>query len=195
MSKGLEAARAKVPCPECGVEISGNNLSRHRASKHAASSNGTAGRKPGSTLSPAQRKQFSSLHARSRAVGRYLDQLEAMSDARANGQRFRTGAALGRLEGFPNFSSDPDEIERAADQIQAQADEAASSVAALRLVQRAIELREVANELRETGGVNEIEQTFIAVAAEWAEANGISYAAFRSMGVTAGVLRAAGIAP
>jgi len=194
-AKGLEAARAPVKCPECGQQITRNNLQRHRVSKHgvAPSSNGV-GRAKGQTLTAAQRKTFASKHVASRAIGSYLEQLDVESEQRANGHRSSRGAYLGRLAGFPNWSHDPDEIERAADAIAERALEVPSYVKALELQQRVLELREIATELRE-GDHDRLEQEFVAVAAAWASERGISYAAFRVMGVPARVLKAAGISP
>jgi len=185
MSNDMEAARAKVACPECGREIGRNNLKRHRAT-HGVASNGK--------VPKARAKAALSTMKRSRIVGRYLDQLDLMSEQRANGQRRHKGVPLGALPGFASHSMDPDEIDRAADVIEASAQDA-TAVKALRMLQRVIELREAAANLRETGGVDVLEQDFIAVAGEWAAENGISYAAFRAMGVSAAVLRDAGIMP
>jgi len=191
----MSAARTPVACPECGQQITRNNLQRHRVSKHGvkASTNG-AGRKAGQTLTAAQRKTFASKHVASRAIGAYLEQLDVESEARADGRRSSRGAYLGRLEGFPNWSHDPDEIERAADAIAERALEVPSYVKALELQQRVLELREIAAEVRD-GGAAAVEQEFVAVAAAWAAERGISDAAFRVMGVPARVLKAAGISP
>jgi|SRR5215471_1159193 len=176
----MEAARAKVACPECGREIGRNNLKRHRATHGSAMSNGKG------------KASKLSMPKQSRMIGRYLDRLDEMSEQRANGKRHHKGVPLGALPGFASHSTDPDEIDRAADTIEARAQEA-TAVKALRMLQRVIELREAAANLRETGGVDAVEQDFIAVAASWAAENGISYAAFRAMGVSAAVLRDAGI--
>lgn len=192
MAGDMTAARAKVHCPECGREIGRNNLVRHRRTHGVESSNGTRGRAKGQTLSTESRKRFASNNQRSRAVGRYLDDLESRSDERANGKRRMKGVSLGALKGFPAHSTDPDQIDAAADQIEATAQDA-SSVRALRLLQRVIDLRESAIALRETGGIDVLERDFIAVAAQWAADNGIGYAAFRAMGVPASVLKDAGV--
>ena len=195
--KALIAARAPVPCPECGKQIGRNNLVRHRRTHgvDVPSSNGR-GRAKGTTLTAAQRKRFNSERERSRIVGAYLEQLDVESEQRASGRRYSArGAHLGALPGFPNFSADPDEIERAAAAIAERALEVPSYVKALELQQRVLELRQIAGELRETGGVDQLEQQFVEVAAAWATERGISYQAFRVMGVPARVLKAAGISP
>jgi hypothetical protein len=187
-------SREQVACPECGKRVTRNNLNRHRATHgvEAPSSNGS-GRKAGTRLSAASRKRFASAHAQSKAVGSYLESLAEQSETRRNGGRRARGANLGRLKGFPNWSDDPDTIDAAADAIAANGDEVASYVAALRLQQRALDLHAVADELRGGSGPGAIEAAFIEVAGAWAAEHGISYAAFRAMGVPAAVLREAGV--
>ena len=189
-------AREPVECPECGREIGRNNLKRHLVARHGAKpSTSGAGRAKGQTLTAAQRKQFNSRMEQSRIVGAYLEQLDVESEQRANGRRYSSrGAHLGALPGFPNFSADPDEIERAAAAIAERALEVPSYVKALELQQRVLELRQIAGELRE-GDADRLEQQFVEVAAAWATERGISYQAFRVMGVPARVLKAAGISP
>jgi hypothetical protein len=181
----MSAARVKVPCPDCGREIGKNNLKRHRATHGAPSTKGSGKARKGRS---AQGSQM----ARSKVVGAYLEQLDVLSEQRSQGRAGRRGAPLGRLEGFPNWSEDPDEIERAADAIGERALEVSSYVKALELQQRVLELRAIAVELRESPG-DVLEAQFVEVAAAWASERGISYDAFRVMGVPARVLREAGV--
>lgn len=191
MAKGngdMSAARAPRACEVCGREVSGNNYARHLATHDGGKSKSKS-----APAARAKRNGQGAAMAASKAIGAYLAQLDEQSEHRANGHRSKRGATLGRLKGFPNFSEDPDEIERAADAIAAQSDEVSSYVRALKLQQRVIELREIAADLRDGTGPAAIEAAFVDVAAAWAESNGISYAAFRAMGVPAAVLREAGV--
>lgn len=181
---GLVAARAPVACPDCGRQISGNNLSRHRAAAHGTEAPTTKA----STNGRARHAKAAAF-----AVGRYLALLDEESEQRQNGKRRGRGVNLGALKGFPAHTDDPDVIHKAADAIAAKALEVPSYVAALKLQQRVVDLRRRAEEIRTGDGPDAIEAAFVAEAAAWAEANGIGYAAFRAMGVPAAVLRDAGI--
>jgi hypothetical protein len=186
MATKAKAKRPSIPCPECGRAMTSNNLARHRRAAHDVEP------EP-STNGHRSTAVTSSTYARSKAIGAYLALVDEQSDARRNGQRMKRGANLGRLAGFPNFTDDPDVIDAAADALAERARDTPSYIGALRQQQRAIELRQLADELRNGSESDEIEAAFVAVAAVWAAANGISYGAFRVMGVPAAVLREAGI--
>jgi len=121
-------------------------------------------------------------HELGRGIGRYLDELEAGAAA---------GVHIGPGRGI---SRDPDEIDAHAEKIEAELAESTSSIKRLRLRQRVLDLRAVADAIRanDDGSARDY---FVAHAADWATENGISYAAFRDQGVPADVLREAGIEP
>jgi hypothetical protein len=89
---------------------------------------------------------------------------------------------------------------RTADFIRQQLDaipkvmETADPVTKLQLIQKRIDLE---SELERLSGasvdIGALEQAFVEVAAAYSEAKGISYAAWREIGVDAGVLKKAGI--
>jgi hypothetical protein len=112
----------------------------------------------------------------SKGIGRYLDELDA-------------GALSVHLGPRRGLTRDPDEIDEYAEKIEAELAETTSSIKRLRLRQKVIDLRGVADALRQSTGP----AFFVEHAADWADANGISYAAFRDLGVPADVLREAGI--
>lgn len=178
--------RALKACPICGREMTGNNLARHVATHET----GTA--KPAPAPAASTNGDGRSRRAVSMIIGGYLDERAAHSAGRNGGRRRTNGVALGALPDFPAFSSDPDEIDRAADVIERTATTDKSSLMQLRIRQRVRTLRYEAEMLRE-GAAQSWESEFVEVAAAWADANGIEYDTFREMGVPAGVLRRAGI--
>jgi hypothetical protein len=189
------ANRATVACPECGREMTSNNIARHVATHSNGTMKGTAkakvngsGKRMGRPAGPLSKKQLTNF-TMSKTVGRYLDLLADESEYGRSGT-----VRLGRLEGFPAATNDPDVVEAAAAMISQTADETTSRIRELELRQRVLDLRAMAEELRE-GTALELEEAFVKVAAVWAAERGITYAAFREMGVTARVLKAAGIAP
>jgi hypothetical protein len=186
--------RALKACPICGREMTGNNLARHVAAHETGTARTTAHRSTNAETPPAASTNGDgrSTRAVSLIIGGYLDERAAHSAGRNGGRRRTNGVALGALPNFPNFSSDPDEIDRAADAIERTATTDKSSLAQLRIRQRVRTLRWEAEMLRE-GAAQSWESEFVEVAAAWADANGIEYDTFREMGVPAGVLRRAGI--
>jgi hypothetical protein len=112
--------------------------------------------------------------AEGRAVREYLDALRANKPKRG---RKRT----------------PDSIKKRLDAIDAELMEA-DPLGELRLVQ---ERRDLVAELESMGQVvdlDAVEQAFVNVAASYSARQGISYASWREVGVSAAVLKRAGIA-
>jgi hypothetical protein len=117
----------------------------------------------------------------SKGIGRYLEELE-------QGRNGTSAITLG-----PGWrTSDPDEIEARANELVVEMAQEPSVIKRLKMTQRARDLLDHADRLR--GEPDEDARAFfIEHAAAWAEANGISYGAFRDMGVPAAVLKEAGI--
>lgn len=72
----------------------------------------------------------------------------------------------------------------------------ARNVEFVHLFQEKLNLEERLRELKAPGlGLDEAEKAFIEHAAEWAKAKKVSYSALRAVGVSAAVLRSAGMSP
>jgi len=133
---------------------------------------------------PAKKKRsMSAEHKAALAVGRqqgrivrdYLEALEAYKPKRG---RKRTPATIGaRLEAIDSARVTASPLQR------------------LELVQERLDLEDELAVL-EAGGENisELEAGFVEVAAEYSDRKGISYTAWRQIGVDASVLRSAGLA-
>lgn len=122
-------------------------------------------------------------------IGAYLD---AVRNAAVNGKTYRPGVVvLGALPGFPQATSDPAVIADAIKLYEKRAQDAPSAIVELKARQKIIDLTaalEVASK-----STSDLEANFIANAGAWAAENGISYAAFRTMGIPARVLKAANV--
>lgn len=169
----MSQARAPKVCPECGREVSANNLARHL---------GTHGIKSETPKRTRKRKQTSG--SISRGIGRYLDAVEYGAP---NGL-----VSLGALDGFPGTTRDPEVVARAIEVIRGRADEG-SAVQRLKRQQRIITLTRQLETLETEGTEDDAHAFFVEHAAEWAEENGVGYSAFRAMGVAPSVLAEAGI--
>lgn len=138
---------------------------------------GTSARRGGHRPMPPERQ----------AVRAYLDELRERALS-GNG----THVTLGRLDGFPPATDDPDVVERAALTIRARADNAQSSLRELELRQRARTLEAAARRMR-TADDSAVDG-FIEHGAKYSIEYGVEYATWREIGVPAAVLKQAGIA-
>ena len=71
--------------------------------------------------------------------------------------------------------------------------ESADSVGRLHLVQERIDLQKAVDAAEQNVDIGELESAFVSIAASYSERKGISYQAWREVGVDARVLRSAGI--
>jgi hypothetical protein len=92
----------------------------------------------------------------------------------------------------PAWTKDPETVRTAAAWLRERVTKE-QGVKRLRTLQRVRDLEYAAELLEEEPEADSLEAYFIANAREYAEANGIEYATFREVGVTAKVLREAGI--
>ena len=108
-----------------------------------------------------------------RAVRRYLEALEANRPKRG---RKRTPESIGkRIDAIDRELADADPVRR------------------VLLIQERIDLGEELAGLQDATDVAELEHGFVVVARSFSERRGISYAAWREAGVSARVLKEAGI--
>lgn len=147
-------------------------------------------RKPGAANRGAYTKERADATRITKAVARYLDQ------CREHGANGKPGVWLGSLKGYPARTSDPETVAAVIDLYQREVIPALTSpVQELKARQRVMTLRRELERMRKVsnGTADAAREDFVLVAADWAVTNGISYAAFREMGVPADVLREAGI--
>ncbi|WP_419847885.1 hypothetical protein [Candidatus Poriferisocius sp.] len=112
--------------------------------------------------------------AQGRAVSRYLTALDSIKPKR--GRQRSTEKMQARIDELP------DEIAQA------------KPLKKVHLIQELMDLQAELAKEEETVDISEVESEFIAIAAEYSGRKGISYAAWREVGVPASVLKAAGVA-
>lgn len=112
--------------------------------------------------------------AQGRTVSRYLNALDSIKPKRGRQRSTeKMQARVGEL---------PDEIAQA------------KPLKKVHLIQELMDLEAELAKDEETVDISEVEGEFTAIAAEYSERKGISYAAWREVGVPASVLKAAGVA-
>lgn len=124
-------------------------------------------------VSEAQKKAMARGRANSRIVKAYL---EALARNKPRRGRKRTPAS----------------IRKRLDAIDAQFD-SATQLAKLDMVQERMDLETELEALESVEDITSAQDEFVAIAAEYSESKGISYAAWREMGVPTDVLKQAGI--
>jgi hypothetical protein len=112
--------------------------------------------------------------AQGRAVSRYLTALDSTKPKR--GRQRSTEKMQARIDELP------DEIAQA------------KPLKRVHLIQELMDLQAELAKEEETVDISEVESEFIAIAAEYSGRKGISYAAWREVGVPTSVLKAAGVA-
>lgn len=132
-----------------------------------------ATQKKRSTMSDSHKAALAEGRTQGRAVRAYLEALDAHKPKRG---RKRT----------------PESMQR---QLDAVNDKIATAdpLSRLQLIQSRIDLEAALASSEETVDLTELEAGFVAAAAGYAERKGLSYAAFRELGVPAATLKAAGI--
>ena len=112
--------------------------------------------------------------AQGRTVSRYLTALDSTKPKR--GRQRSTEKMQSRIDELP------DEIAQA------------KPLKKVHLIQELMDLQAELAKEEETVDISEVEGEFIAIAAEYSDRKGISYGAWREVGVPASVLKAAGVA-
>ena len=130
-------------------------------------------KKKSRTMSDEHKAALAEGRSQGRAVRRYLEALEANKPKRG---RKRT----------------PESIQKRLDKIATEL-EAADPLKRLQLTQEQLDLGAELAASSSTVDLSALEADFVASAAAYAARKGISYSAFRSVGVSPAVLRAAGI--
>jgi hypothetical protein len=125
------------------------------------------------TMSDEHKAALAEGRSQGRAVRQYLEALEAHKPKRG---RKRT----------------PDSIEKRLDRIDTEMIDA-DAMKRLELIQERIDLKAELDSATNKVDLTKLEADFVKAAKPYAERKGISYAAFRAVGVPASTLRAAGI--
>ncbi len=112
--------------------------------------------------------------AQGRTVSRYLNALDSTKPKR--GRQRSTEKMQARINELPDAIAQAKPLKR------------------VHLIQELMDLQAELAKETETADIGGAEEEFIAIAAEYSERKGISYAAWREIGVPASVLKAAGVA-
>jgi hypothetical protein len=130
-------------------------------------------KKPSRTMTDQHKAALAEGRSESRSVKRYL---EALDQNRPRRGRRRT----------------PESITKRLNAIDAQLD-AGSALQRLQLIQERMDLQRELEQMGTTVDLSALEAEFVGSAAQYAKRKGISYAAWRELGVSADVLKKAGI--
>lgn len=123
-----------------------------------------------------------------RSIGRFIAECQRVA---LNGKS--GSVSLGALPGFPSHTSDPKILEKAIGHYQARLASPITTIQEIKIRQRIMDLRAAMERLSYEPADDRDRAIFMAWGAAWARENGISYGAFREMGLSAEVLREAGI--
>lgn len=121
-------------------------------------------------------------------VGQFLDAWE-------QGDFKQERVYLGQIEGYPGSTTNPDVVDQVIQVLTAQTRNGMRASKKVLKIQRIIELREAAARLRGVGQEAELRQYFIEHGKEWADARGVTWGAFRELGLPPALLAEAGIKP
>jgi hypothetical protein len=178
-------------CPECGKELTANNLSRHIQSRHPGAaipaSPGRSGRPPG----PLPTEVRASM-AETRRLNAIITEYDEF--LRSGGNAVNATVTISGVDGFNNGKyNDPAKVDAAIEVLREKAKNEGPGVKRILLVQRIHNLVSANERLRAMQNGSNPEKQFIEIAAEWSIQNGVDYAAWRDAGVPPRVLKAAGI--
>ncbi len=128
---------------------------------------------PKRTMTDEHREALSVGRARGRAVRNYLEALETHRPKR--GRRRTPETMLARIAAIDNEIGDATPMQR------------------LHLTQEKMDLAAKIEAAEATFDISALEDEFVAVASAYGETNGISYAAWRAVGVPTAILKRAGV--
>jgi hypothetical protein len=124
-------------------------------------------------MTPEHKAALAEGRAQGRAIRLYLEALEAHKPKR--GRRRTEASIAARLETIDDQIADADPVKR------------------LDLIQERLDLTDELARMQETVDMSALEQDFVGAAAGYSERKGISYSAWRELGVEPAVLKKAGI--
>lgn len=127
-------------------------------------------------LSDTHRKALAKGRRQAKVVRDYLDALEADSN-----------------KGSPGRPSDPDAVREKIADYDKRIEEEDDPLRRVELIQKRMDSEDHLRDLEATPDVESHEEEFVRVAKEYSERKGITYSAWRELGVPASVLKEAGI--
>ncbi len=119
---------------------------------------------------------------------------QALAEGRRQGRVVRDYLeALESAAGTPGRSSDPTQVQGKIDDYQQRIEQEPNPVKRVELIQKRLDAEAHLASLQARPDVAELEREFVEVAADYSDRKGISYSAWREQGVSASVLREAGV--
>ena len=118
----------------------------------------------------------------------------ALAKGRAQSKAVREYLSMLQEDGRRSSNLSPDQLNQKIHELQAKIDETDNPATRLELIQRRIDLEEQLGQTKDAADPEELEKAFVESAKEYSERKGISYSAWREVGVPASVLKQAGIA-
>lgn len=121
------------------------------------------------------------------------DHKEALAKGRAQGRAVREYLSALEQGSKPGRKLDKPAIEKRLPELQQQIDDEPDPAKRVDLIQKRLDLEERLASIGEEPDLEELENGFVETAADYSERRGISYTAWREAGVSAAVLKRAGI--
>lgn len=118
---------------------------------------------------------------------------QALAEGRAQGRAVRAYLEALEADRRTGPRTDPEALQRKIDDVQTQVDSEPDPAKRLELVQKRIDLEQKLAQAEEAADIEQLETDFIDAAAPYSERKGISYTAWRELGVPAAVLKKAGV--
>ncbi|MTV24645.1 hypothetical protein FTX61_04315 [Nitriliruptoraceae bacterium ZYF776] len=121
------------------------------------------------------------------------DHKDALAKGRTQGRAVREYLAALERGRKPGRKVDAASVTKRIDDVQAQIDVEPDPAKRVDLIQKRLDLESKLVDLQDEPDLEALEQAFIEAAAEYSERKGITYTAWREIGVSAATLKAAGV--
>lgn len=118
---------------------------------------------------------------------------EALARGRAESKAVRDYLKVLEQDGRKTSNMSPDQLNAKIHELQSRIDASDNPATRVELIQRRIDLEEQLNSVEDAPDIEELERAFIEAVKPYSERKGISYMAWREVGVPAATLKAAGI--
>lgn len=125
--------------------------------------------------------------------GMSADHKAALAKGRAQSKAVRDYLRLLEQDGRRSSNMSADQINAKVHELQTRIDETDDPARRVELIQRRIDLEEQLNSVEDAPDEDALEKDFVEAAKEYSERKGISYSAWREVGVPAATLKAAGV--
>lgn len=117
----------------------------------------------------------------------------ALAEGRRQGRIVRDYLQALEADSRPGRKASPETLRNRINDVEQQIDETSDPANRLTLVQKRLDLQNQLESLEEAQDIEALEKDFVSVAAQYGERKGLSYSAWREIGVPAKVLKQAGI--